>query len=358
MATDKLLVPNIDNSDSTNFPNGRIKDNTGIGNGTPVNRLLYGDLHEFFAKLMRMAKITYNGLPDSEGNGYQLVQALQAIANKNDLLVALNSVGGKLQITSVKLSTLILNEMLICKAAADYANETELDDSEVGVSFTVTISNASKYKANDYLMLVKTSTGITIIRMANAENIDVLVGALSYLKAASSAEAITGVITTKAVTPGALLAAFTDWVNGTDSASFLATHTVNGLMSKTDKILLDSLNNPVKNVGWISGVDCGGMTVGSAVPRSGNISSAVVTSVAPNETFIQIGLQNAMANINYFVRLHLESQGSIAFDNDVLTPVFKIIDASTFSIGLQEFNAIGHTVTQNLKIHIEVVQIS
>src|SRR5579859_6342310 len=113
MATDKLSAPNIDNSDSTNFPNGRIKDNTGTGDGTPVNRLLYSDIHEFFAKLMRMAKIPYNGLPESEGNGYQLIQALQALANKNDLLAILNSVSGELQITTVKFSTLVLNEILI-----------------------------------------------------------------------------------------------------------------------------------------------------------------------------------------------------------------------------------------------------
>ena len=32
-----------------NYPYGRIKDNTGAGDGTPVNEFVYGDIHQFFA---------------------------------------------------------------------------------------------------------------------------------------------------------------------------------------------------------------------------------------------------------------------------------------------------------------------
>ena len=47
MARDKKFAPNIDNSSPLVYPNGRIQDNTGSGNGTPVNNYVYSDLHDF-----------------------------------------------------------------------------------------------------------------------------------------------------------------------------------------------------------------------------------------------------------------------------------------------------------------------
>ena len=50
MARNKALQPNIDGSDLTNYPDKRIRNNDGSGNGTPVNEQVYGDIHEFFGK--------------------------------------------------------------------------------------------------------------------------------------------------------------------------------------------------------------------------------------------------------------------------------------------------------------------
>ena len=49
----KAIQPNVDLSDLVNFPNGRIKDNTGTGDGTAITELISGDLQEFFYKLVR-----------------------------------------------------------------------------------------------------------------------------------------------------------------------------------------------------------------------------------------------------------------------------------------------------------------
>ena len=57
----------------TVYLNGDIKDDP---NGTAVNRQVYGDIHQFFAKLLRDAGITPNTLRDNETNGYQLMGAL------------------------------------------------------------------------------------------------------------------------------------------------------------------------------------------------------------------------------------------------------------------------------------------
>lgn len=61
---------------NTDYPYGAIKDNTGSNDGTPVNKLVYDDLHQFFAKIMDAAGIAYNGLPDNFTNGFQYFMAL------------------------------------------------------------------------------------------------------------------------------------------------------------------------------------------------------------------------------------------------------------------------------------------
>ncbi|NCX55596.1 MAG: hypothetical protein EBW87_00135 [Burkholderiaceae bacterium] len=61
---------------SADYPFGRIKNDTGSRDGTPVNEELYGDIHQFFAKLLNEAGLTANGLPDNTTNGFQLFNAL------------------------------------------------------------------------------------------------------------------------------------------------------------------------------------------------------------------------------------------------------------------------------------------
>lgn len=67
--------PNVDNSDP-DYPYGKIKDNTGVGDGTPVNTLVYGDFHQFFAKMLSESGITPNGIPDNDYSGFQYFEAL------------------------------------------------------------------------------------------------------------------------------------------------------------------------------------------------------------------------------------------------------------------------------------------
>ena len=55
---------------------GRIKDDSGSNDGTPVDVEVYNDFHEFFDYLMDLANVTANGLPDNDTNGYQLMESL------------------------------------------------------------------------------------------------------------------------------------------------------------------------------------------------------------------------------------------------------------------------------------------
>ena len=67
---------------STAYPFGNIKDNTGSNNGTPVDKNVYADFHQFFAKMMSESGIVYNDLPDNNTDGFQYWLALvEAVKN-------------------------------------------------------------------------------------------------------------------------------------------------------------------------------------------------------------------------------------------------------------------------------------
>lgn len=77
MAFSILVKPNTDPS-SAEFPYGNIRDKIDGGQeGTPINTMVYGDFHQFFAKIMDAAGIAFNDVEDNEYDGYQYFDALQ-----------------------------------------------------------------------------------------------------------------------------------------------------------------------------------------------------------------------------------------------------------------------------------------
>lgn len=64
---------------NANYPNGNIKDDTGAGDGTPLDQISHSDYHQTFRKLLALAGITPNGLPDNVTNGYQYLEALNSL---------------------------------------------------------------------------------------------------------------------------------------------------------------------------------------------------------------------------------------------------------------------------------------
>lgn len=65
---------NVQAPDS-DYPYGQIKDDTGSGDGTPVDVAVYGDFHQFFARMFALSGLTYNGLPDNDYSGFQYIEA-------------------------------------------------------------------------------------------------------------------------------------------------------------------------------------------------------------------------------------------------------------------------------------------
>lgn len=72
---------NVQAPDS-DYPYGRIKDDDGTGNGTPVNEQVYGDFHQFFAKLLSASGISPNELSENAYSGFQYFQALLEVISK------------------------------------------------------------------------------------------------------------------------------------------------------------------------------------------------------------------------------------------------------------------------------------
>lgn len=64
------------------YPLGRIRDKTVSVHGTPVNENVYGDFHQFFAKMADEAGVTLNGQPDNDYVGYQYIEALVKFIHK------------------------------------------------------------------------------------------------------------------------------------------------------------------------------------------------------------------------------------------------------------------------------------
>ena len=360
MAIDKATQPNLDNSDLVNFPNARIKDNDGTGDGTAVNRAIYSDIHEFFAKLMRMAAIAYTGLPDSTGNGYQLVQAAIALAGKNDFITPLNTinipVGGiATDVISVPLalSTLQINEALVCQAAFTLTDQTQIKGSESALQ---NVTFGGNFKTGDYIRFIKTNTGVTLIRLADDLNLDVLVTELNYLKATTFSDESAGITQTEATTPYTNQLVFAQRVIGSMSNIFLASATRNGLLSAAQWSIINNIPaNPIKNVGWISGVDPGLGTIGlPGYAVHGDISSAILQSTGGGHLAqILVTFNNAMPG-NYFVRYMVENIGTITSATDLFIGVFQVVNSTSFIFAIAE-NTNG---SQTLKIHFEVVAIS
>nr|WP_299067191.1 hypothetical protein [uncultured Allomuricauda sp.] len=350
MARDKGVLTNIDKSNPPAYPNGRIKDNTGADDGTPVNEFVYGDFHELMAKLMRLAGITYNGQPDNEINGYQLLEALSANPSKNDYVLDISSANGKLSVP-VKVGTLKTNESIICKSTIDFASETLIRGSD---NTDKSITKVGNTKTGEYVQLINTASSIILIRLANATSLDAMVAELLYLKAATNTEELAGLLDTVGTTPQGNALAFTEWVIGAASAASLASAIRNGLYPKEHFSIVENLGNDrIRNIGWFSGVDINGGPTTQNYTRSGNVTTAQRISQSNGDVF-EITMQNAMDDINYYVRIFVESESSyMGTDNDFRAIVFKPISTTKFQMFLEETAGSG----QNLKIHIEAVQI-
>lgn len=125
---------------SADYPFGRLKDDTGINDGTPICEENNGDIQETVTFFMNRAKITPNGLPDNVNNGYQIGEAIREVGGKFDSVHNMEFISGKMKV-DVDLSNVYLDEclMLIFNYEDDYK--------QVGGISTVIDSKNNEYNA-------------------------------------------------------------------------------------------------------------------------------------------------------------------------------------------------------------------
>lgn len=341
---------NVDNSDLVNYPDGRLRDNDGTNNGTGVNRNVYGDLHSNISKLMRLYAITPNVLPDNETNDYQIIEALRGLASKNDFIYPLSTNGTILNV-DIKLSQMLDNEFIVCLAAFNKGSETEIKG--IGAA-TFLIAYSGAFKANEYVRVIKTSGGVSIIRLADALSLDAMVADASFLKKASQAQENAGAIDTVATTPLVNKVTYTLRTIGADSINYLATAAQNGLYPKEHYSIVSSIGaSPVKNAGTFSGLNVGSMVVGTFLAVSGDIGSAQVTFNTAGLTVLRCTMDNAMDNNIYKVDNAIESQAGFDPDSRILNPTFTPVNTTQFDWAIRE----SSSANTSLKVHISVTQL-
>lgn len=360
MAISKNNQANIDDSNLAAYPNGQVKDNDGTGDGFPLNRVTTSDIYEFFDKLIRLAGITFNNSFDNETNGYQFVAACVALASKSDYVLAMTTTAGVLQVPT-KLGILQVNEKLLVKAASDWSTETTINGSD---AVTKTFTTVPNFKAGDYLLMINTGSAVTFVRLVTKDNISVIAGENAFLQATNNSDELAGTRTNVATTPASNKYVFTQRVNDpTNAAPYLATVSLPGIMSAADKTKLNALSN-VTNRGAFNSVDAGGGTVGTTFTCTGNLTSATITALfgvaytvgavdVGRGTQIRVVMANAMANTSYKIQFTLESLSTLDADTTVWTPVFQVVNTTTFDMLIRE----GENRTQALKIHIDAIQL-
>lgn len=91
MARNLSSQSNVD-TPSSDYPSGRIRNKNNSANppivGTPIIEEIYGDIVEFFQKLLRLGDIAPNDIPDNETNGHQLITGLSSYVDAKDTAIA------------------------------------------------------------------------------------------------------------------------------------------------------------------------------------------------------------------------------------------------------------------------------
>lgn len=154
--------PNTNPADA-DYPNGDVKDNP---SGTPVNRLVYGDFHQFFEKLMLDSGLVANNQRDNVSNGYQYIEALYKAGKPYNLYSATLSQTGtndpvEESVMQNELSGgLTLSRSGVGSYAASLVGEFDVDKTLVFVQ-TSTLNRVVKFSRFDDDSFIITNTDLS-----------------------------------------------------------------------------------------------------------------------------------------------------------------------------------------------------
>lgn len=338
------LNPNVDDSDTLKYPDARLKDDTGAGDGTPVNENVYGDIVQFFLKLKREASVMENNLPDNESNGFQLIEALHSFATKNSIVHDVLLSGSNIKI-NLPLVPLNVGEFIICKANFDYSNQNFIigTDLPTAIQFSATVKNS--FKTDDTLYITKTSSGFEIESIANYSTFENIATELKFPKIATQTQEDGGTDNATATSPKTNLTAFVRRVNGSDSNNYLANSTRDGIYPKSHYTTVEALGAKVKNKGWFGNVNAGSP---ATLASGGDVASVSETVPEGGTTVVTVTMTNAM-NPSYIVKAFAMSEGALVDDADIYSLTPKVLTTTQFQIAISK---IGNQTTA-IKVYFE-----
>jgi len=129
---------------------------------------------------------------------------------------------------------------------------------------------------------------------------------------------------------------------------------IDGVDSTQNTSITELLRHVPVHRGFVTGINPGAGTIGDTFTVSG-FNSATIVFIDDNiGTTFRVVMSSAMPTTNYFVRMTVESLGTINIDHDIACPVFSKVTASQFNVSIRE--VFGGT--QNLKIHLEVINLA
>lgn len=162
----RTLITSVPNFQAATgeYPSGRVQnESTGV-TGTAVVEELYGDVIQFFEKIVRDASITKNNLADNETNGYQLVEALDA-----------------------RISSVLAVNLSVTRTATIVTVQNSGGDDAVLPAATNT--QAGIITATVFENIQRLSQGLSVTRQANTLTVVTQVGDNAQLPAATNTQA-------------------------------------------------------------------------------------------------------------------------------------------------------------------------
>lgn len=222
---------------TADYPWKDIKDNTGANDGTPVDRDHHADYHQTFRKLLALASITPNGLPDNVTNGYQYVDALDVLYK--------NYIGFIGASADTTFTAADINKVVLCSGAT------------IGVVHTLPLG--STLRDGDCITFVNAGSGTVSVVENVGNTIFYNPGTMrtnDYIKLVYSSVLGAWVAISSKVTVIGTLTANTNW-------NVPSTEPVSGTVNTLTYVLR---NNRVYLKGWIQNTNSGATVLCTTLP--------------------------------------------------------------------------------------------
>lgn len=165
------------------FPDGQIRNETLNQQGTPVVREVYGDVLTNSYAILRDAGIDFNGLEDSETNGYQLLKALKQFVNELNDVEQVMTVNGTQISLNINLDLLPDNYILTAKASDNIPKGANLTLNSAG-SNSYTFQSNENIASGDTFVFVFAGNNSKFISLSAIRDYDAILtpfdGVLSF----------------------------------------------------------------------------------------------------------------------------------------------------------------------------------